>query len=174
MQPVRVTVFMKSLILLFGAVLFFTSLEIDAGAFCSTPNQTVAEELKDSVAVFIGRVVRIRKAPKLCPDPGWTYSLKVKKVFRGNLGDHVEVSTENNSGRLPLEMGRDYLLFVKESCGPLMIYGGCGHSAPAERAKSVVRELETVTNSSERAGSRVQRTASPAATTGSLKSAMSG
>ncbi len=105
-----------------------------------------------------------------CPYHAWTYTLDVRRVFRGSLGKRVEVSTENNSGRYPLEVGHEYLLFAKAECRPLVIFGGCGHSAPTRQAGSTLRALEGLVqskrgaSSSEPANPRLQQ---PAAASGS-------
>jgi len=104
---------------------------------------SVAADFADTEAVFVGKAVAAQDAPVLCGDGGWTYLLDVKRVFRGNLGKTIEVSTENNSGRYPLEVGKEYLLFAKRACGALMIYG-CEYSAPVEEAAPTILQLEQI------------------------------
>jgi transaldolase len=113
-----------------------------AVGYCPSPEPSVADEYKDSAAVFVGRVVRIKAAPMLCSDEGRTYVLEVKQVFRGHLGHIVEVSTELNSGQYPADVGETHLLFATRPCGPTLMIFGCGHSSSISKAADTVKSLE--------------------------------
>lgn len=116
---------------------------IPAFGFCFEPEPTVACEFLNSDAVFIGRVLSTRTTPAQGEqfDEGWTYEMNVLRMFRGPTGKTISVFTENNSGRLPLDNGKTYILFATKGQGRFVI-GYCGHSALLSQAADTVKELD--------------------------------
>lgn len=116
-----------------------------AAAFCFQPNPKVCAEFFRNDAVLTGTVLAEYKV--VGEDDsiyGWTYRLRVKRVYRGHAGDEIEVFTENDSGRLPLEVGETYLLFPRTIDGRLTI-GYCGNSAKLTEAGDALRQLDDLT-----------------------------
>ena len=115
---------------------------------CPKPDPKVCAEFFKSETVFVGRVVSQRTAP---PDggfyDGWWCCLSVHKVFRGAARKTIEVFTENSSGRFPLEVGREYLLFASKYSGRLVI-DNCGNSGLVSEAKDEIREIGQIGNRS--------------------------
>ena len=127
-------------LLLALAVVLFPG--VRAAAVCPKPDPKVCSEFFKSDAVFAGRVESQRTVPATGSDyDGWVYQLRVHRVFRGTLGDTVDVFTENSSGRFPLEMGRKYLLFASRGDGRLVI-DNCGNSALLSEATETTRDIE--------------------------------
>lgn len=115
-------------------------------AFSLEPHPRVCTELFDrSPTVFIGTVTKERK--KFLEDGeywnAFIYKLDVHEVFVGNLEGEVEVTTGNDSGRLPLDVGQTYLLFANDYKGDLYIGGG-GNSSEISEASETIREIRRV------------------------------
>jgi hypothetical protein len=127
------------LIALAGALLCGT---LPSFAYCFQPDPTVACEFLNSDAVFIGTVTSAQGVPPRGAKDldGWLYSLSVQKLFRGPQTRTIEVFTENSSGRFPLDVGKDYLLFAHEEDGRLTITN-CGNSGPLSKAQKAIQEL---------------------------------
>jgi hypothetical protein len=105
------------------------------------PVPTVACEYMNSDAVFVGTVVSMKAAPAQGEEyDGWLYDLRVQRWFRGPGKKVVQVFTENSSGRFPLDLGKQYLLFADMYDGRLEITN-CGNSSLFTAAKTVLREL---------------------------------
>lgn len=121
----------------------FTALVLTAPVFgfCPAPQPTVGCEFLDSDAVFIGTVISTQDTPAQGRYyDGWTYEISVQKMYRGPVGKTMEVFTEKSSGELPLDNGKEYVLFATEEEGRLMIYS-CGNSALLSKAAKTVEEL---------------------------------
>jgi hypothetical protein len=120
--------------LLFGALPSF--------AHCFQTNPTVACELFNSDAVFVGTVISGRAAPpRGAAEPdGLLYRLSVQELFRGPRTKTIEVFTENSSGSFPLDVAEKYLLFADEKDGRLTI-ANCGNSSLQSKAEEAIREL---------------------------------
>ncbi len=123
--------------------LFFALLvlALPSFGFCPKPDPTVSCEFLDADAVFVGTVASARSVPPRGEDlGGWLYGLTVQELFRGPRTTTIEVFTENSSGRLPLEVAKQYLLFADEFDGRLTITN-CGNSAEVSKAQNAIREL---------------------------------
>jgi hypothetical protein len=124
--------------LLACALLFTGPLSL---GFCPKPDPSVACEFLNSDVVFIGKIVSVRTIPPHGEElDGWTYVVNVQEWFRGPHMKTIEVFTENNSGRFPLDVGKAYLLFAFPLGGRLTITN-CGNSALLADAEGSVRDL---------------------------------
>jgi hypothetical protein len=111
--------------------------------FCLEPQPTVTCEFLDSDVVLIGTVISTQNTPAQGDefDEGWTYEMSVQKMYRGPDGKTIKVFTQNNSARLPLETGREYVLFATKIEGRFVIFG-CGNSALLSKAGKTIEELD--------------------------------
>ena len=117
-------------------------------AVCPKPDPKVCSEFFKSDAVFIGKVESHRTLPpKGSYYDGWLYHLRVRRVFRGTLGETVDVFTENSSGRFPLQVSREYLLFASQGEGRLEV-DNCGNSSLFSEATARIPEIEKLGNAS--------------------------
>lgn len=115
-----------------------------AGGACPKPAPKVCGEFFKSDAVFVGKVLSQKTAPPQADSyEGWLYRVRVSRVFRGFVGDTVEVFTENSSGRFPLDVGREYLLFATLAQGRLVI-DNCGNSGLLAEATEKIREIKRI------------------------------
>lgn len=115
---------------------------LPASGFCPPPHPRVSAEFFKSDAVFVGTVVSEHTQQD---DGGWFYRLRVQKIYRGPVRKSITVYTENSSGRFPLDVGRQYLLFAYLFQGELTI-DNCGNSALLSEAKDFIRQLEQLKN----------------------------
>ena len=131
--------------------------------FCPKPTPRVCSEFFRSDAIFVGTVTS-EEAVSEKDDPleGWLYKLRVRKWLRGTASGTAVVHTSNDSGRLRLEVGHEYLLFAALSAGRLEIGDDCGPLSDPARAGEVMREIENLSKAADAAveGEVVKGTAS--------------
>jgi hypothetical protein len=109
--------------------------------YCFPPNISVSCEFQNSDAVFIGKVISSRSVMEGQFIDGWYYRLRVEQHFRGAKKQIIEVYTSNDSGRFPLENGKEYLLFAHVDEERLEI-SNCGNSALLVKVQDAVTELK--------------------------------
>jgi hypothetical protein len=124
-----------------GVALFWFPLP--ARTICSVVPRVCTEFFR-STAVFSGAVVSERDwyppPDSDVEDARTYYKLKVETVYRGTSQEFIEVYFEDNSGRMGLEVGHEYLLFALMRAGQLLI--GCGgNSAELKDASGMIREI---------------------------------
>jgi hypothetical protein len=110
--------------------------------YCPALAPKVCSTFYRSDAVFLATV--LSEASVVSKDDfieGWRYRVRVKRPFRGTVTETVEVYTENTSSRLPLKVGRDYLLFAKIANGRLLISDDCGPASDESRLSDNIREI---------------------------------
>jgi len=148
-RKLSLALFQKHLPLLLLALGLFLLPASPAAAVCPKPDPKVCGEYFKSDAVFVGSVVsQMTVPPQGNSYDGWLYRLRVSKVFRGSVGDTVEVFTENSSGRFPLDVGSEYLLFATLGQGRLEI-DNCGNSGLLAETMEKIREIERIGNSAD-------------------------
>jgi len=104
-------------------------------AFCPSPKPRVRTLFTRSDLALIGRVVSVHgvdekgkeiKNEDLSPFGDAVklrFKMKVSKTFKGSKVEYVEVCENNDSGRMGLEVGRTYLVFIqKDEKGELLGY----------------------------------------------------
>jgi hypothetical protein len=106
-------------------------------AWCPEPMPSVREEAASSDYVLTATVISQRLAPAIGGAlKGWSYRLHPLRVFRGRGLTGRDVFTENSSGRFPLEVGKQYLLFA--TAEDQLEITNCGHSGlVAERQEAI-------------------------------------
>jgi hypothetical protein len=87
-----------------------------AVAYAPVPRAMACMLYFRSDVVFTGQVVAVDTVKG-----GWTYSLQVLKPYRNAKATTLKVFTANDSGRLPLAVGKQYLLFAFIQDGRLTI-----------------------------------------------------
>lgn len=115
--------------------------------FCLEPHPSVACEFLNSDAVFTGKVISVRPVEDQGYPTGWYYRLKVLTLFRGPQKKVIEVYTGNDSGRYPLDLGKQYLLFASREYGPApdngdLAIGNCDDNAPLYEAGKLISEIK--------------------------------
>jgi hypothetical protein len=140
-------------------------------AICPKPTPKVCSAFFESDAVFRGTVLSEQTlADKDEPGftEGWRYQLRVTKAFRGVQGPTVSVHTANDSGRLILRVGHEYLLFARKRNQELEVCDDCGPLSDSSRIGEITREIESLgqASSSFVEGEVVRKTASGAGVSG--------
>lgn len=119
-------------------LLFFSA---PAFGFCFEPHPTVVCDFLNSDVVFSGKVLSVQTVNG---GDGWRYRLKVLRLFRGPRNKVIDVYTGNDSGRYPLDLKGEYLIFAYKYKDQLTI-DNCGNSAPLSEAKDLIREIQGIT-----------------------------
>lgn len=120
---------------------------VSANAFVPSPRPMPCMLYFLSDMVFVGQVTSA-KEDKVTDGgqdfiEGWFYTLKVIKAYRGADESTVQVYTENDSGRLPLVVGKKYILFAQKTDGRLTIaYDSL--SGEVEGSKQVLSDLDKI------------------------------
>ncbi len=119
---------------------------IAASAACPDGYPSVRREYADSKFVLIGKVIKKHKVPESADDyflEGDTYEVVPMHIYKGNIKGPIDLFNENSSGRFPMLLGRECLLFVYAEHGSLRV-SNCGHSdllTHAEKAVAVVARI---------------------------------
>jgi len=120
-----------------GALILCSSL---ASAACVNGYPTIREEYRSTYMVLVGRVVARATTPAQGDFyDGDTYTVIPLRVLKGNPGSKVTLFSENSSGRFPLDVHREYLLFAYRNGGRLMV-DNCGNSDVMPRAKNALAQ----------------------------------
>lgn len=133
-----------AVILVIGTVIFSAA----AGAFTLVPRAMACMLYFRSDAVFTGKVESVKKQDNTIEDgvnyfQGWFYTLKVIKSYRGVDTPTIHVYTANDSGRLPLDVDKKYLLFAYKYNGKLTIsYDGI--SGELKDSKQTLEDLDKI------------------------------
>jgi hypothetical protein len=111
-----------------------------ASAACPNGYPTISEEYSSSVMVLIGKVVAHAATPAEGDFYGGdTYTVIPLRVLKGSPGSKVDLFSENSSGRFPMDMNREYLLFAYEEGGRIMV-DNCGNSDLMPHAKNALAQ----------------------------------
>ena len=88
------------------------------------------------------RIIRARSIPETKSSyEGTRYSIRVGEIFRGRPRRTIAVFSENTSGRFPMEIGVEYLVFLSLRAGEPAMVDSCGNSGSVSDAVSA---LDTV------------------------------
>jgi hypothetical protein len=128
----------------------FLTAAASAAAYCDS-FPTVEQEFKNSALVFIAKVIGTRdvRVRSEAITGGTFYSVAVEEVLKGTPPKTVELYSENSSGRFPMEVGVQYLVFANYGVfegitGQHPAINNCGNSEPlskAHKALAIVRKL---------------------------------
>lgn len=89
----------------------------------------------------------------LDPYMGAYYDVQVLRVFKGMPEGRLRLFSDNSSGRFPMDIGADYLLFIGNDTfdviGQQLDVDNCGNSAPTKEARAQIslREVEDLSRS---------------------------
>ena len=117
-----------------------------AAAACINGHPSVASEYKMSQAVISARVLIAKRVPPTRDDyflDGTMYLVTVQKSYKGNPADTITIFSENSSGRFPLQIGHEYLLFLYHDHGRYQV-DNCGSSDEMAKASDRITEVEKI------------------------------
>ena len=95
--------------------IFFVASTITGAAQCRTSHVPLKHELKSSGETIVATVEGAQSTPgSSFHMDGVNYSIKVDKVLEGHMLQHdsVTVFSENSPAVFPMQVGKQYLLFV--------------------------------------------------------------
>jgi hypothetical protein len=137
---------MRALKLIVSSALLIAA-AASAAAYCDS-FPTVEQEFKATALVFVGRVTSARevRVRSQAVSGGAFYSVKVAQALKGGPSKMVELYSENSSGRFPMQVGEQYLVFADYGVfegirGRKLAVNNCGNSAPLPKGN---KTLETV------------------------------
>jgi hypothetical protein len=127
-----------------------------AAAFCEDPKTGIsgyhirlAEEIKTSTAIVIGRVVEKREIHDEPSDPesfsATIYKVIVERTLKGKVGKVVVLWTPNDSSRYPMSAGERHVLFLTASRDQDSLHfeaDGCESSSTLPGGSRVVAQVE--------------------------------
>lgn len=117
-----------------------------ASALCTDGRHpSLPEEFADSDIVATGTARFVRRVVNPKDPDGYVatiHEIRVREIFRGRIPKRLYVETPNTSARFPLDAGTTYLLFLQRDADPALHFvDNCGHSAPLDRARSLLPRL---------------------------------
>lgn len=119
---------------------------MSAQAFLLEPKPMACMLFFRNTAVFTGKVLSTETVKdKEGGWSGWLYTIRVSKVYRGAVGMSVKVFTLNDSGRLNLDDGKEYLLFASPDEEGHLAIGWDGISGELADSKQAIADLEQIT-----------------------------
>ena len=72
------------------------------------------------------------------------YRFRVARAYRGSPTSTVDVYSDNDSGRFPMQRGESYLLFLSRWEDGYLHVDNCGNSRPLPHAADVIRRLRAL------------------------------
>ena len=121
---------MKNLLVSFALILSAAA----ASAQCRASHMTVSDELHNSGETIVGTVLGAQNTPDSSFHlDGVNYVVKVDRILHGKMMGHdtVTIFSENSPEKFPMEVGKQYLLFVHLNYNRYEI-DNCGNSGLLE------------------------------------------
>jgi hypothetical protein len=119
-----------------------------SACLCNYETRTVQDEYETSQCVVIAKVI---SKTKIIDSEGfishYKYELLVGKRFKGDCPKQLIFMDENDSGRIPMESGGTYLLFIAD-ISTIDIASCCGNSGLISEKKGILENLEKLQNQS--------------------------
>jgi hypothetical protein len=115
-----------------------------AAAFCPRIKTYANNEFFKSKFVVVGQVLSERTQ---VDGDGFLvltdYQVKVLRTYRGSHRQFLQIRSENDTGRFPMQKGQEYLLFVRTFEGNFFIdnCGNSGHLSEAEDTIDVIKQI---------------------------------
>jgi len=128
----------------YAAILLLCS--VAGSAACLNGYPSVRREYTESKFVLIGKVVKKRTVPGSADGyflEGDTYRVVPTHVYKGNIKGLLELFSENSSGRFPMLLNKEYLLFLYAEHGRLRV-SNCGNSDLISHAKKAVAAVARI------------------------------
>jgi hypothetical protein len=102
----------------------FSVLPVISNAFCEDPQTKISgyhvplsDEIRDSVAIVIGQVVKETRVYEVIEDPEFYFSIftvLVERQLKGELAAQVPFRIDYDSGNYRMSLGERHILFVRK------------------------------------------------------------
>jgi hypothetical protein len=118
---------------------------LDPTTFVSGYHLPLNTEVQSTRFIGIGKVTHEKALQENRSDPyGITATIYTVKIFRqlkGRLPKTISIKAENDSGRYPMDVGEEYLLFLtKEHRGYFV--DSCGNSSALPQGNAALQRVE--------------------------------
>lgn len=113
-----------------------------AFAICPYPTPKVCSEYFESTVVFVGTVESVQYEG--AENEEIRYRIRVGRSFRGTVEPTVDLFSPNDSARLSLEEGKEYVLFARNEDGRWVDFAGCGAPTTTATLEENLREIARV------------------------------
>jgi len=117
---------------------------VSAHAVCVNGHPSVASEYSHSRVIVIASVVSEKPIPGTADGyflDGTTYTVRVSRQFLGSPTPTLELFSENSSGRFDMAIGTEYLLFIYQDRGRLLV-DNCGNSVELSKSGDILKQVE--------------------------------
>jgi hypothetical protein len=134
----------KLLCALLGATVVTISMSATAAAVCMNGYPSVTSEYKRAQYVVAVRVLGAKKVPATKDYDfydGTMYRVSVEKSYKGGPVESLSIFSENSSGRFPMQVGQQYLLFLYEESGRYQV-DNCGNSNRLAKSSKNIDKLK--------------------------------
>ena len=112
-------------------------------AVCLNGHPSVEQEYRQSSLVFVGRVTAASAVPETKSFyEGTRYTIRVEEILRGRPRRTITVFSENTSGRFPMDIGVDYLVFLSVKAGEPAMVDSCGNSGPVSETAPAIATVK--------------------------------
>ena len=119
-----------------------------AVSVCLNGHPSIQQEYKTARIILVGKVVGHHEVPSSnWFDDGDVYEVVPARVFKGTNQQKLRLFSENNSGRFPMDINQQYLLFVSKVHGRLMV-DSCGNSGDITKAREAAAEVTKLAGNS--------------------------
>jgi hypothetical protein len=136
----------------FLMLLSLAASSLDAMAVCLDDNLVsgyhvpLAKEIKTSYAIVVGTVQGEKNLQEDASDREGTtaaiYSIRITRVIRGKVPTLIDISSENDSGRFWMDLGKEYLLFLsRDKPNDAFFVDSCGNSGLLAKSGAILHLL---------------------------------
>jgi hypothetical protein len=120
--------------------------------YCPRTRPTVRDEYRASDAVVLAKVIRETAVPATRDySEGTAYVVRVDETLKGKPPTQIRLFSENSSGRFPMRVGTQYLLFVDNL--QRSVIDNCGNSGMVSSRRHVLSVVRSLRRNSARKGS---------------------
>jgi hypothetical protein len=135
-----------------GAFIGITLITRLAHAACLDPNTlksgyklSLNDEIVSSEAIIIGEILKEEHLfEDLSDAEGITtsiYTVQVKRQLKGQVSSAINIRVENDSGRYPMAVGEEHLLFLTRQ-GENYVVNSCGNSSRLPGGNEMLEQIE--------------------------------
>lgn len=133
--------------------MFFATQSADAVCFqwkgaaliSVAPRQmSMKSEFRKSAYVVVARAISRRDIGDRRDIGGTEYRVVPSRILKGHPARSLVVFSENSSGRFPMDLNRDYVLFLHNWRGTRYSVDNCGYSGLVSDSARTLKQLESV------------------------------
>lgn len=150
MKPANsITAANRNLIVLItlAAALPVSAVCLDPKTFVSGYHRPLNKEVHSTKLIALGKIIKEKALQEDPSDPdgvtAYIYTIQIVRQLKGRLPKIVSVRIENESGRYPMSVGEDHLLFLAKNQSYFSV-DSCGNSTIFPQGNTVLKEIEAM------------------------------